>query len=92
MPAINSLRLASLLGVIAVSVAAETAPDRCAIRLDRTLVALQQRPLLKEEHATALMWLRMDAAEADAVGDEASCLEKVAVAETLLGLRHEDDN
>lgn len=58
----------------------------CAERLDRTLVAMQERPLLKEEHATALMWLRMDAAEAAAAGDEAACLAQVAVAEVLLGL------
>ncbi len=58
----------------------------CAERLDRTLIAMQDRPLLKEEHATALMWLRMDAAEAEAAGDEAACLAKVVVAEVLLGL------
>lgn len=58
----------------------------CAERLERTLVAMQDRPLLKEEHATALMWLRMDAAEAQAAGDDATCLAKVAVAEILLGI------
>lgn len=58
----------------------------CASRLDRTLAVMQDRPLLKEEHATALMWLRMDAREAITRGDEAECVAKVAVAETLLSI------
>ena len=62
----------------------------CADRLERSLAEMRGRPLLKEEHATALMWLRMDAAEAAAVGDEDGCLETVAVAEALLGLRAQE--
>jgi len=91
MRVINGCRLASLLSVIATSVVAETTQDSCATRLDHTLVAMQERPFLKEEHATALMWLRMDAAEADAAGDEAGCLEMVAVVETLLGLQPKEN-
>lgn len=58
----------------------------CDTRLAQTLVAMEARPLLKEEHATALMWLRLDAAKAAAAGDEVSCLAHVAVVELLLGL------
>lgn len=58
----------------------------CAERLERTLAAMQARPLLKEEHATALMWLRMDAAEAAAAGDQAGCVTKIVVIENLLGM------
>ena len=49
---------------------------------------MRSRPLLKEEHATALMWLRMDAAEARAAGDESrGCgLTNIIVVERLLGL------
>lgn len=92
MRAVNSCLLASLLSANAIYTAAETGQANCADRLDRTLIAIQERPLLKEEHATALMWLRMDATEADAAGDETGCLEMVAVAETLLGLRPEEDH
>ena len=61
-------------------------PAGCAERLERSLDAMRERPLLKEEHATALMWLRMDAAEAEAAGDEAACVAKILVVEELLGL------
>ncbi|MFT7253407.1 MAG: hypothetical protein ACI81Q_000821 [Paracoccaceae bacterium] len=81
-----------VLGLANLAAEAETLVESCTSRLAQTFVVMQERPLLKEEHATALMWLRLDAAEADAVGDEAGCLDKVVVAETLLGLRSEDDN
>lgn len=58
----------------------------CMDRLAQTLASMQSRPLLKEEHATALMWLRMDAAEAAAEGDEEGCLAKATVVENLLGI------
>lgn len=58
----------------------------CTARLERTLAEMQSRPLLKEEHATALMWLRMDAEEALENQDELTCLRHVAIVETLLGL------
>lgn len=58
----------------------------CMDRLEQTLASMQSRPLLKEEHATALMWLRMDAAEAAAAGDEEGCLAKTTVVEDLLGI------
>lgn len=58
----------------------------CVARLEQTLAAMQSRPLLKEEHATALMWLRMDAAEAAAAGDDEGCLAKTTVIEDLLGI------
>jgi hypothetical protein len=58
----------------------------CVDRLAQTLDSMRSGPLLKEEHATALMWLRMDAAEAAAAGDEQECLVRVAIVEDLLGL------
>lgn len=63
----------------------------CDMRLAQTLVAMEARPLMKEEHATALMWLRLDAEEAAAAGDEATCLAHVAVVELLLGLSAADE-
>lgn len=76
-----------LILVLAVTaVDTEAAEAGCADRLDRTLTHMQERPLLKEEHATALMWLRMDAENAVAPGDERLCVEKVLVIERLLGL------
>lgn len=57
----------------------------CAMQLAQTLAAMEARPLMKEEQATALMWLRLDAADAAADGDEATCLEHMAVVESLLG-------
>ena len=57
----------------------------CAMQLAQTLAAIEVRPLMTEELATALMWLRLDAADAAADGDEATCLELMAVVEALLG-------
>jgi hypothetical protein len=65
--------------------------DGCAARLERTLAEMQSRPLLKEEHATALMWLRMDAEEALDNQDEATCLRHVEIVDTLLGLSVDRD-
>ena len=55
----------------------------CAMQLAQTLAAMEARPLMKEEQATALMWLRLDAAAAD--GDESACLAHMTVVESLLG-------
>lgn len=68
-----------------VALATSSSPGDCALRLDQTLAVMQDRPLQKEEHATALMWLRMDAQEAIAAGNEIECMAKVAVVERLLG-------
>ena len=71
---------------------AEAAPDAddaaaCEARLARTLAEMESRPLLKEELATGLMWLRLDAQTALANGDAAACLEGVRVVEDILGVR-----
>ena len=55
------------------------------MQLAQTLAAMEARPLMKEEQATALMWLRLDAAAAAADGDAATCLAHMAVVESLLG-------
>lgn len=36
----------------------------CSARLDGTLAKMESMPLLKEEHAAAIMWLLLDAEEA----------------------------
>ena len=58
----------------------------CAHRLANTLEVLEARSPLKEEHATGIMWLRLDAEVALESGDEALCIEKIAVVENLLGV------
>ncbi len=58
----------------------------CEMRLEQTLAVMQDRSLLKEEHATALMWLRMDAQTAITQGDEQECLANVVITERLLGI------
>ena len=63
------------------------ASAECTERLAQTLSVMDERAPLKGELATGIMWLRLDAEEALAKGDTASCLADVAVVETLLGLR-----
>ena len=58
----------------------------CEARLARTLAEMEARPLLKEELATGLMWLRLDAQTALDRGDAQLCLEGVRVVEQILGL------
>jgi hypothetical protein len=60
--------------------------SECEDRLVRTLEVLDQTSPLKGELATGIMWLRMDAEEALAEGDTATCLKNVAIVEDLLGL------
>ena len=66
--------------------AADKASSPCEARLERSLVEMERRPLLKEEHATALMWLRLDAAEALREGDEVTCAGRLDAVELLLGM------
>lgn len=61
-------------------------PGDCAARLDRTLEEMESRPLLKEELATGLMWIRLDAQTALEDGNERKCLSRVQTAEQILGL------
>lgn len=75
----------ALAAVVALAAPAQAEGD-CAARLEATLQAMLDRPLLKEEHATGLMWLRMDAEEALAEGDVATCLDLVRQVEALLGI------
>jgi hypothetical protein len=58
----------------------------CEERLARTLAEMESRPLLKEELATGLMWLRLDAQTALANGDATTCLEGVRIVEEILGV------
>ena len=56
----------------------------CRRLLDSTLAAMQARPALKEEFATGLMWLRLDALNALEAGDPEGCLERAQRAADLL--------
>ena len=56
----------------------------CRALLDRTRAAMEARPPLKEELATGLMWIRMDAEEALAAGDAETCLREARRAAALL--------
>lgn len=84
----------ALLGAaVALGMAATTAmaqapgtPGECAARLDRTLAEMESRPLLKEELATGLMWIRLDARTALDEGDVEGCLGRVRTVEQILGL------
>ena len=58
----------------------------CTRRLDRSLAEMERRPLLKEELATGLMWLRLDAETARDAGDVGTCHAKAAKAEAILGI------
>lgn len=56
----------------------------CPLLLDRTLATMEAGPLLKEEFATGLMWLRLDAQEALEAGDAATCFELARRAAALV--------
>jgi hypothetical protein len=56
----------------------------CRRLLDGTLAAMHARPALKEEFATGLMWLRLDALNALEAGDLEGCLERARRAADLL--------
>lgn len=58
--------------------------EACEALLDRTRAAMEARPPLKEELATGLMWIRMDAEEALAAGDAETCLREARRAAALL--------
>lgn len=60
--------------------------DACAERLERTLKVMESRAPMKDEVATSLMWLRMDAAEALQNGKTATCEDKVSVVENVLNV------
>jgi hypothetical protein len=71
-----------LLALVGSPVAAQ---DRnCAERLDAVAETLADGPLLKEELATGLMWMRLDAAEAESRGDEEACLALAERIEMLI--------
>lgn len=79
------------------ALAALAAPTRadnisdCNGRIHRTLAVMESMPLLKEEHATAIMWLRLDAEEAAAAGDIETCNDKIGTVETLLGIARTEE-
>ena len=81
---------AQLVGAGATAGSSTDAADQCEARLARSLAVMQERPLLKEEHATALMWLRLDARDALNAGDASLCLRTMETVETLLQMDDDD--
>ena len=79
------LTVGTIIGTSGPAVADPTA--ECTERLAQTLIVMDERAPLKGELATGIMWLRLDAEDALAKGDTATCLANVAVVETLLGLQ-----
>lgn len=57
---------------------------RCAELTERTSTVMEEVPLMKDELATAVMWLRLDAAEAEQAGDPGLCVERMRTALSLL--------
>ena len=61
--------------------------EECRLRLAESLEEMTNRPLLKEEHATALMWLRLDAQTALQAGKIEECAKYMDVVEILLNMK-----
>ena len=57
----------------------------CSDLLAETLKEMEIRPVLKEEFATGLMWMRVEAQQAHSLGDETRCIDLVSEARKLLG-------
>lgn len=64
--------------------AGEEGTPTCRELLAETLSFMEQRPVLKEELATGLMWMRQDAQAAQAAGDEARCVTLLIQVKELL--------
>ena len=68
------------------AVAAAGARTDCRASLDRALRVMERRAPMKDEVATALMWLRLDAAAAMEAGDVATCRKKLLDIENILNV------
>jgi hypothetical protein len=77
------LAMGLLSGELSVTAAPEAAAE-CRGLLDRTLADMSALPPLKEELATGLMWMRLDALEALEAGDVETCLKQARRAAALL--------
>lgn len=64
--------------------AGETRTATCRDLLAETLGIMERRPVLKEELATGLMWMREEAEQAGTAGDEARCIELLNRVKDLL--------
>ena len=84
-----TLLVALALPPLAASADGQGELERCAAGLDATLTVMEGAPLMKEEVATALMWLRLDAKRDLARGDAERCLARLAVVENILGVDRE---
>ena len=63
---------------------AEAETATCRELLAETLGLMERRPVLKEELATGLMWMREEAEQARAAGDEARCIALLIRVKDLL--------
>ena len=79
----RALAIAVFSSQSAISTEADVAAQ-CRQLLGRTLSTMQERTALKEELATGLMWLRLDALKALETGDLQGCLERARRAAALL--------
>lgn len=80
------IRALTLMAAALPAVAAAGARADCGAGLDRALQVMESRAPMKDEVATALMWLRLDAAAAIEAGDVATCRKKLAVIENVLNI------
>lgn len=83
-PLVLAALWAALPGGAVLATEADQAAQACRKMLERTLVAMNARPPLKEELATGLMWLRLDATKALEAGDVETCLGLARRAAALL--------
>jgi hypothetical protein len=89
MTSVRALLCGALLWLSPLAAAAEgradSGPDlHCTELTARTMAVMESAPLMKDELATAVMWLRLDATKAADAGDTGLCIERMARALALL--------
>jgi len=68
----------------AMSFAVSAGAADCRVRLAQSLSVMEAAPLMKEEKATGLMWLRLDAQHALEQGAVELCHKKLEAVEAIL--------
>lgn len=84
------MRCTAAIAVLALAATAVQAAERevaetCRDLLAETLGIMRDRPVMKEELATGIMWMRRDAERAWAAGDEARCVALLIQVREFLG-------
>ncbi len=81
--------------VVAATLSAEISPilpaEACHARLEASLEEMESRPILKEEQATGLMWLRMDATRALSEGKPQVCHDLMDRVDLILNVETHPD-